>query len=117
MRACTCSRRSTTTWCSTSSPSAGSSFRGRTEMVNVVYCMRRRADLSLEQFLDHWGKVHAPIVTENLSVLRLVGYQRLVPSLHEMSPQIERRNVSQPPYDGIAILTWQSEEDLTHSLQ
>ena len=24
-------------------------------MVNVVYCMRRRADLTLEQFLDHWA--------------------------------------------------------------
>ncbi len=36
-------------------------------MVNVVYCMRRRADLTPEQFLDHWGKVHAPIVTDNLA--------------------------------------------------
>ena len=32
-------------------------------------------------------------------------------------PQIERRNVSQAPYDGIAILTWASEEDLRDSLQ
>jgi len=86
-------------------------------MVNVVYCMRRRADLTPEQFLDHWGRVHAPIVTENLAVLRLAGYQRIVPKVHEMSPQIERRNVSQPPYDGIALLTWASEEDLKRSLQ
>ena len=85
-------------------------------MVNVVYCMRRRADLTLEQFLDHWGNVHAPIVKENLAVLRLAGYQRIVPKPHEMSPQIERRNVSQPPYDGIAMLTWASEEDLRQSL-
>ena len=86
-------------------------------MVNVVYCMRRRADLTLEQFLDHWGRVHAPIVTENLAVLRLAGYRRIVPKAHAMSPQIERRNISQPPYDGIALLTWASEEDLQQSLQ
>jgi hypothetical protein len=86
-------------------------------MVNVVYCMRRRADLTPQQFLDHWGKVHAPIVTENLAVLRLAGYQRIVPKAHAMSPQIERSNVSQPPYDGIALLTWASEEDLSFSLQ
>lgn len=85
-------------------------------MVNVVYCMRRRADLTLRQFLDHWGNVHAPIVTENLVVLRLAGYQRIVPRAHEMSPQIERRNISQLPYDGIAVLTWASEEDLQRSL-
>ena len=86
-------------------------------MVNVVYCMRRRADLTLKQFLDHWGEVHAPIVTENLAVLRLAGYQRIVPRTHAMSAQIERRNVSQAPYDGIALLTWASEEDLAFSLQ
>lgn len=86
-------------------------------MVNVVYCMRRRADLTLERFLDHWGRVHAPIVTANLTLLRLAGYQRIVPKAHEMSPQIERRNVSQAPYDGIALLTWASEADLKYSLQ
>jgi hypothetical protein len=86
-------------------------------MINVVYCMRRRADLTLQQFLDHWGNVHAPIVTRNLDVLHLAGYQRIVPCQHEMSPQIERRNVSQAPYDGIALLSWASEEDLQQSLK
>jgi hypothetical protein len=85
-------------------------------MINVVYCMRRRADLSLQQFLDHWGNEHAPIVTRNLGVLRLAGYQRIVPREHAMSSRIERRNISQPPYDGIALLTWASEEDLQLSL-
>jgi hypothetical protein len=86
-------------------------------MINVVYCMRRRAGLTLQQFLDHWASVHAPIVTRNFQVLRLAGYQRIVPREHEMSPQIERRNVSQAPYDGIALLTWASEEDLQQSLK
>jgi hypothetical protein len=86
-------------------------------MINVVYCMRRRPDLTLGQFLDHWGNVHAPIVLKNLAALRLAGYQRIVPRDHEMSPQIERRNISQAPYDGIALLTWGSEEDFQQSLK
>ena len=86
-------------------------------MVSVVYCMRRRADFTLQQFLDHWGDVHAPIVLANLAVLRLAGYQRIVPKAHALSPQIERRNITQAPYDGIALLTWASEEDLARSLQ
>jgi len=85
-------------------------------MINVVYCMRRRADLTLQQFLDHWGNVHAPIVMRNLAVLRLAGYQRIEPRVHEMSPQIERRNISAAPYDGIAMLSWATEEDLQRSL-
>ena len=86
-------------------------------MINVVYCMRRRGDMTLEQFLRHWGEVHAPIVMRNLSVLRLAGYQRIEPRTHEMSPQIERRNISQAPYDGIAMLTWANEEDFEQSLK
>jgi hypothetical protein len=86
-------------------------------MINVVYCIRRRADLTLQQFLDHWANVHAPIVLDNLAALRLAGYQRIVPRDHEMSAPIERRNVLQPPYDGIAILTWASDEDLQQSLK
>jgi len=85
-------------------------------MINVVYCLRRRADLSLPQFLDYWGNVHAPIVLRNLRVLRLAGYQRIVPREHAMGPRVERRGISQPPYDGIAILGWESEEDFQRSL-
>jgi len=85
-------------------------------MINVVYCMRRRSDLTLQQFLAHWRDVHAPIVMRNLGVLRLAGYQRVEPHAHAMSAPIERRNISQPPYDGIAILTWNSDEDLQQSL-
>ena len=85
-------------------------------MINVVYCMRRRADLTPQQFLDHWCNVHAPIVMRNVGVLRLVGYQRIEPRTHEMSAQIERRNISAAPYDGIAMLTWANEEDLQQSL-
>jgi hypothetical protein len=86
-------------------------------MINVVYCMRRRAGLTLQEFLDHWGRVHAPIVLQNLAVLRLAGYQRIEPRTLGMSPQIERRNVSQAPYDGIAVLTWADEEALRMSLE
>src|SRR6185295_8101242 len=95
---------------------AGSTCRARTDMINVVYCMRRRADLTLAQFLDHWRDVHAPIVMRNLGVLRLAGYQRIEPRTHEMSAPIERRNISTAPYDGIAILSWTTDEDLQQSL-
>ena len=53
--------------------------------------------MTLEQFLDHWGNVYAPIVMENLAVLQLAGYQRIVPKAHRMSAQIEQRQISQPP--------------------
>jgi len=81
-------------------------------MIKVVYCMRRKAGLSHEQFLAHWADVHVPIVMANLDVLRLSRYVRTMPLAHPFSARVERAGVMQAPYDGIAELTWASEEDM-----
>jgi hypothetical protein len=86
--------------------------RGRKPMIEVVYCMRRKAGLSREQFVAHWEGVHAPIVMANLAALRLAGYQRTVVLQHPYSARVERRRVMREPYDGIARLAWNSEEDM-----
>jgi hypothetical protein len=86
-------------------------------MIEVIYCMRRKEGLSLEQFLDYWGGVHAPIVTQNLQTLRLAGYERIVPLRTPFSERVERRNSMQAPYDGIARLRWASEDDMRHSFE
>lgn len=81
-------------------------------MIKVVYCMRRKAGLSHEQFLAHWTQVHVPIVMANLDVLRLSRYVRTLAQTHPFSARVERPGVMQPPYDGIAELAWASEEDM-----
>jgi hypothetical protein len=86
-------------------------------MIEVVYCMRRKADLTLEAFLKHWAEVHAPIVTANLGVLRLSGYERIVPLPHRFSERVERRRAMLAPFDGVARLTWATESDLQHAFE
>ena len=87
-------------------------------MIEVVYCMRRKEGLTPEQFLDHWERVHAPIVTRNLQTLRLAGYERIVPLRGTpFSARVERRNAMQAPYDGLARLRWASEDDMRHSFE
>jgi hypothetical protein len=86
-------------------------------MIEVVYCMRRKAGLSHEAFLDHWGHVHAPIVMANLGVLRLAGYERNVPLQHPFSERVERRRVMLPPFDGVARLMWATEQDMQHAFE
>ncbi len=83
------------------------------KMIKVVYCMRRKQGLSHEEFLSHWADVHVPIVMANLDVLApCLGYVRTLPQAHPFSARVERAGVMQPPYDGIAELTWASEEDM-----
>lgn len=81
-------------------------------MIKVVYCMRRKVGISRQEFLAHWAEVHVPIVLANLEVLRLMRYVRTTPRDHPYSRRVERPDVMQPPYDGIAELTWASLEDI-----
>ena len=86
-------------------------------MIEVVYCMRRKAGMSSQAFLAHWEGVHVPIVLANLTALRLALYQRTVPLGHPYSARVERRRVMLEPYDGIARLAWASEEDMRHAFE
>lgn len=86
-------------------------------MVEVVYCMRRKPGLSQAEFLAHWENVHVPIVMSNLHLLRLHGYERVLPLHHAFSERVERRGRMQPPYDGIAKLTWACDEDMAFSFE
>lgn len=86
-------------------------------MIKVVYCMRRKVGLSHQQFLAHWAEGHVPIVMANLDVLRLSAYVRTLPQPHPFSARVERTGLMQPPYDGIAELTWASEEDMRFAFE
>lgn len=86
-------------------------------MIKVVYCMRRKAGLTHEQFLAHWSDVHVPIVMANLGLLRVCRYVRTVPQPHPYSARVERPGVMQPPYDGIAELAWENEEDMRFAFE
>jgi hypothetical protein len=86
-------------------------------LIEVTYCMRRKAGLSHEDFVAHWEGVHVPIVLANLQALRLASYQRTLPLRHAYSERVERRRTMQLPYDGIAQLAWASEADMRHAFE
>ena len=42
--------------------------------MKIVYCLRRRPDLSPEAFRRHWLEVHGPLVRTHQRVLRILRY-------------------------------------------
>jgi uncharacterized protein (TIGR02118 family) len=79
-------------------------------MVKLTYCLRRRPDLTWEEFSRYWREVHAPLVAARAAVLGIRRYVQVRtiadPALHEA---LQRRNDgSPPPFDGIAEL-WYDE--------
>jgi uncharacterized protein (TIGR02118 family) len=62
-------------------------------MVKLVYCLRRKPGLSLEEFSRYWHEVHGPIGRRIPGLLRLV-----------QSHAIADPDNKQPGYDGMAEL-------------
>jgi len=81
-------------------------------MVKLVFCLRRRPEMSRVEFQRYWRDRHAPLVARHAATLRIARYVQL----HSLSsPVNEALRVSRggpEEFDGIAELWWQSEADL-----
>ncbi len=75
-------------------------------MIKLVYCIRRRSDLRLEEFQHYWLHSHAALVTR---VAEAIGARRYVQS-HTIEPAINEALVQPrglaPAYDGITEIWW-----------
>jgi EthD domain len=82
-------------------------------MVKIVFCLRRKAGLSLEEFQTYWFAQHAPKVVERA---RKLGIRRYVQSHSIADPRLtgmaDQRNTVAEPFDGIAELWFDSAEVL-----
>ena len=81
-------------------------------MIKLVYCLRRRANISPEEFYRYWLNTHAPKVKNAAAKMRAVRYVQS----HTCAPELNQAFVVSrglaPPYDGITEVWWNSIEDL-----
>lgn len=73
-------------------------------MIKLTFCLRRRPDLSVEEFHRYWRDEHGPLVRDRAAALGIVRYSQIhtldQPELHAA---LQRRNGGAPePYDGVA---------------
>jgi uncharacterized protein (TIGR02118 family) len=77
-------------------------------MIKVMFCVRRRPEMSREEFQRYWLEEHGPLVRERAPAL---GIRRYV-QVHTLdSPINEAMRASRgggEPYDGVAELWWES---------
>jgi hypothetical protein len=80
-------------------------------MIRLVFLLRRRADVSAEDFQAYWSEQHAPLVDSHRSDL---GIQRYIQSYRIDDPRAElmasSRGGMEQPYDGVAELWYTSEQ-------
>jgi uncharacterized protein (TIGR02118 family) len=79
-------------------------------MVKLIFCLRRRSDISEEEFHRYWRHEHGPLVARHASTL---GIRRYV-QLHTVSPDINALLAASRggpgAFDGVAEL-WFDDTD------
>jgi uncharacterized protein (TIGR02118 family) len=82
-------------------------------MIKIIFCLRRKPGLSVEEFQRYWREDHAALVRRHAPALKI---RRYVQSHTFDDPRIAAglvvRGSEIEPYDGVAELWWDSIEDL-----
>jgi uncharacterized protein (TIGR02118 family) len=82
-------------------------------MVKLVFCCRRRSDLSFEQFQKRWLEVHGPLVRKlraQLPQMKRYVQSHTIPGAP--SEMMRASRGAKPPYDGITEVWFDSLEAL-----
>ncbi len=85
-------------------------------MIKLVFCVRRHADMSREEFQGYWLNHHGPMFQRFAETYRAVRY---VQSHTIDSPLNENLKISRglsDEYDGIGEIWWQSEKDFMEAV-
>jgi uncharacterized protein (TIGR02118 family) len=81
-------------------------------MIKLCYALRRRSELSREEFQRYWLEEHAPLVESVQADLRLQRYVQVHTFLDAGgNPNSARGKMDDAP-DGVAELWWESMDDL-----
>ncbi len=86
-------------------------------MLKLVYCLRKREDISSEEFYHYWLNDHGPRVrklAEAIKAKKYVQSHTLAPELNQMFR--ESRGLAEP-YDGITEVWWEDLESLTAGME
>jgi len=81
-------------------------------MVKLVFCLRRRAELSRAEFQRYWRETHGPLVRQHADVLRIRRYVQVHTLDDPINNALRAGRASGEPYDGVAELWWDSAADL-----
>ena len=85
-------------------------------MVKLVYCLRRRADVSPEEFYRYWLDTHGSKVKNAAEAMRALRYIQSHTCAPELNQAFAASRGLAPAYDGITEVWWNSIEDLKSAM-
>ena len=81
-------------------------------MIKFVMCLRRRSDMTREQFQEYWMNKHGPFFMKNAHVMRAKKYVQSLTIDSPLNEGLRNSRSMLPEYDGVAEVWFESEEDL-----
>lgn len=85
-------------------------------MIKLIMCLRRRSDLTREQFQDYWLNQHGPFFQKNAGAMRSKKYVQSHTLDSPLTAGMRDARGMQPDYDGVAEVWFSSEEDLMEAM-
>ena len=85
-------------------------------MVKLVMCLRRRPDLTREQFQDYWLNQHGPFFQKNAGAMRSKRYVQSHTIETPLNDGMRESRGMQPDYDGVAEVWFESEDDMMEAM-
>lgn len=81
-------------------------------MVKLVFCLRRKEGMSLEEFQRYWFETHGPLVRSHAETLRIRRYVQVHTSATPLNDALRGSRGGPESFDGVAELWWDSLDDL-----
>jgi uncharacterized protein (TIGR02118 family) len=81
-------------------------------MVKLLFCLRRRPELSPEEFQSYWRDHHARLVTERAEPLLIRRYVQDHSRRGAVADALRASRGAPEPFDGVAELWWDGLETL-----
>jgi uncharacterized protein (TIGR02118 family) len=82
-------------------------------MIKLVFSLRRRPEMSRDEFQAYWRDQHAPLVARHASALGIRRYVQTHARSSELAAAQSQVRGSEPDvYDGQAELWWDSLDDI-----
>jgi len=87
-------------------------------MIRLTFVLRRRPELSREEFQEYWRRRHGPLVAAHSTRLGIFRYVQVHTVDDPVNDQMaQARGGMEPPYDGVAELWWWTREQIVEALQ
>ena len=77
-------------------------------MIKLVFALRRRSDLTREEFQRYWRETHAPLVHSHAEVLGIRRYVQVHTVPDELHAPLRASRGAPEAYDGVAELWFDS---------